>query len=642
MLPVSPVEVPHQVTASEIPTAPAAQATTETTSVVPPEPAAESTGPQWPGIVFSVWAIGTAAAVLWAAVSYGKLRRRISDAVLIERNIYETDQIDTPFVCGLIKPRIYLPVGMNEADRRYVLLHEQAHIKRLDYLTKPLAYLILCIHWFNPLLWLSYFFFCRDVETACDQAVTNTFDRQDTAGYATALLHLGQNAGFPNAVPLGFGEENAKGRIKSVLSYQKPAFWIALLAVIAVILAAVLLLSNPDENDRLEGVAITEAYVLDGGFRVDLPRDLKNDLLSILNEHDQVEYTPLEGYLPKVGTVVLFGRSGEPVYYFDDSIYPILSKEENGTYSAAVKLASASEELMDSSAYSDWLIDLEHYLSEDLADQLYKKKVPYIGDAAACTELLEALHLSEVAGPYTIELQTETEPYGITVTFEQFPVFPAGQELLHSYCADVADIFLSQVENAGKFAWRFDPEQASASTTAGNNKTLSQARFRSLYGSLRRDAGAYCAAVSQTVYVPREVVYVSPNAFPGVKNPEELLLSDSGNSTITIRPDLFSVDLGDIPNAAEESFENPSYQAWEFSQFPGVDLLYTQFYSHEEAMVISDSSREETRYAIYYLDEETFYLARLDRADKHYSDWTLDYLIRIYPQVYSIPPLPPQ
>lgn len=295
VLPVSPVEVPPQITAAETPTAPAAQATTETTPapVVQQETPTKSTGPQWPGIVFSVWAVGTAATVLWAAVSYGNLRRRISDAVLIEDNIYETDQIDTPFVCGLVKPRIYLPVGMNEADRRYVLLHEQAHIRRLDHLTKPLAYLILCVHWFNPILWLSYLLLCRDVEAACDQAVTHTFDQGDTAGYATALLHLGQNRTLPQAVPLAFGEENPKGRITGVLSYKKPAFWIVAVAVAACLAAAVLLLGNTDS--RLDGHRIERGWVREGGVVVDFPEPMRQELIALLNEYGNQEVATSSG-----------------------------------------------------------------------------------------------------------------------------------------------------------------------------------------------------------------------------------------------------------------------------------------------------------------------------------------------------------
>ncbi len=193
--------------------------TRETTAVTPA--AQQPTGPDRDTVLTILWAAGGIACLAWGAISYLRLRLRIADAILIEKNVYETDQIDSPFVCGFFRPRIYLPVGLAEPDRRYVLLHEQAHIRRRDYLTKPLAYLALCFHWFNPVLWLSYHLFGRDIETATDQAVIRSFGRTDTAGYAAALLHLGHKPSFPQAVPLAFGEENPKHRIRSVLVVQK-------------------------------------------------------------------------------------------------------------------------------------------------------------------------------------------------------------------------------------------------------------------------------------------------------------------------------------------------------------------------------------------------------------------------------------
>ena len=216
--------------------------TRETTAVTPA--AQQPTGPDRDTVLTILWAAGGIVCLAWGAISYLRLRLRIADAILIEKNVYETDQIDSPFVCGFFRPRIYLPVGLAEPDRRYVLLHEQAHIRRRDYLTKPLAYVALCFHWFNPVLWLAYHLFGRDIETATDQAVIRSFGRTDTAGYAAALLHLGHKPSFPQAVPLAFGEENPKHRIRSVLSYKKPAFWVILAAVAACVILGTLLLAD--------------------------------------------------------------------------------------------------------------------------------------------------------------------------------------------------------------------------------------------------------------------------------------------------------------------------------------------------------------------------------------------------------------
>ena len=252
----TPANTPQAATTTT--TAPAATTQTpvtrETVAVTP-------TGPDRDTVLTILWAAGGIACLAWGAISYLRLRLRIADAILIEKNIYETDQIDSPFVCGFFRPRIYLPVGLAEPDRRYVLLHEQAHIRRRDYLTKPLAYLALCFHWFNPVLWLAYHLFGRDIETATDQAVIRSFGRTDTAGYAAALLHLGHKPSFPQAVPLAFGEENPKHRIRSVLSYKKPAFWVILAAVAACVILGTLLLADLRPGMTQLGTSQTEPTV---------------------------------------------------------------------------------------------------------------------------------------------------------------------------------------------------------------------------------------------------------------------------------------------------------------------------------------------------------------------------------------------
>ena len=258
--------LPQQAPAAETQTAapaPSAQSQTQTaggttTVALPPQ---QNTDPDRDTVLLVLWAAGGLICLAWGAVSYLRLRLKIADAILVEKNIYETDQIDSPFVCGFFRPRIYLPVGLAEPDRRYVLLHEQAHIRRRDYLTKPLAYVALCFHWFNPVLWLAYHLFGRDIETATDQAVIRSFGRTDTAGYAAALLHLGHKPSFPQAVPLAFGEENPKHRIRSVLSYKKPAFWVILAAVAACVVLGVLLLADLRPGMTQLGTSQTEPTV---------------------------------------------------------------------------------------------------------------------------------------------------------------------------------------------------------------------------------------------------------------------------------------------------------------------------------------------------------------------------------------------
>ena len=196
-------------------------------------------------ILAAVWLVGVAGMLLYTVISYFRVKRKIGTAVLLRDNIFQSENVVSPFVLGVIKPKIYLPFNMNEQDKEHVIAHEQAHISRKDYLWKPLGFLILTLHWFNPLLWLSYVLLCRDIELACDEKVIKELDKEQKADYSQALLTCSVNRRMIAACPLAFGEVGVKNRVKSVLNYKKPAFWIIIIAVVASVVMAVCFLTNP-------------------------------------------------------------------------------------------------------------------------------------------------------------------------------------------------------------------------------------------------------------------------------------------------------------------------------------------------------------------------------------------------------------
>lgn len=202
----------------------------------------------WIPMLTTVWIVGMAALLIYTAISYARVKRRIGTAVLYKDNIYQSENVVSPFVLGIIKPKIYLPFNMNEKDMEHVVAHEMAHIRRKDHLWKPLGFILLTLHWFNPLMWLGYILLCRDIELACDEKVIKELDHDARADYSEALLTCSVNRRMIAACPLAFGEVGAKQRIKSVLNYKKPAFWIVVLAVIACIAVAVCFLTNPLSN----------------------------------------------------------------------------------------------------------------------------------------------------------------------------------------------------------------------------------------------------------------------------------------------------------------------------------------------------------------------------------------------------------
>lgn len=196
--------------------------------------------------IYSVlWLTGMAALLVHALVSAGKLKRKLATAILLRDNIYESEFVDSPFVFGVVKPNIYLPMHMDEGTAAYVIAHECAHLARRDHWWKVLGYLVLALHWFNPLVWVAYILFCRDIELACDEKVVKGLDGAARADYSQALLSCAAPKRAVAACPLAFGEGNIKTRVKSALHYKKPAFWVAAAAVLAVVIMAVCFLTNP-------------------------------------------------------------------------------------------------------------------------------------------------------------------------------------------------------------------------------------------------------------------------------------------------------------------------------------------------------------------------------------------------------------
>lgn len=245
------------------------------TAAFAPEPAASANPLQVLLPIASViWLAGAAVMLLWALVSWLRLRRRVAEAVRLEGNMFESERVASPFVLGLIRPRIYLPFGLDEGAREQVLTHERAHIARGDHVIKPLGWLILAVYWYNPLVWLAYALFCRDIELACDERVIRRLPVSGRADYSQALLDLSRPHHGVGACPLAFGESAVKCRVKSVLTYKRPAFWLIMLAAVLCIGAAVCFLTDPKaeaddsvQNDSHDyGIPITVTAVLPENF----------------------------------------------------------------------------------------------------------------------------------------------------------------------------------------------------------------------------------------------------------------------------------------------------------------------------------------------------------------------------------------
>lgn len=220
----------------------------------------------WMYVGTVVWLAGTAALLLYALAAYVTVKWKVRASVRTEKNIYECDDIADPFILGIIRPRIYLPSGLDEETKKYVLKHETAHLGRKDYLWKPLGFLILSVYWFQPLCWAAYILMCGDIEYACDEKVIKGETESARADYCKALLTCSMPRKMIAACPVAFGENGVKGRVKNMMNYKKPTFWISSISIVIVVIVAVCFATSPKGKEATPEKITREQEALAGNL----------------------------------------------------------------------------------------------------------------------------------------------------------------------------------------------------------------------------------------------------------------------------------------------------------------------------------------------------------------------------------------
>lgn len=200
-------------------------------------------------IVTIIWIVGIVLMLMYFIISYILLLRRVKESICYKENVWQCDYIDTPFILGIINPRIYIPSAINTEELQHVLAHEKAHLKRHDHLWKPVAFMLLTIYWFNPLIWVSYTLLCKDIELACDEKVVKCMGTYDKKMYCETLLNYSLSRKMISICPLAFGEGGVKQRVMSVLNYKKPSFWIIVVSIIACVTVGIFFMTNPVNKD---------------------------------------------------------------------------------------------------------------------------------------------------------------------------------------------------------------------------------------------------------------------------------------------------------------------------------------------------------------------------------------------------------
>ena len=388
------------------------------------------TGPVDPvNIAAWVWLLGAAVMLSASAFSYWKLKRRVREGYLIENGCFECPGLDTAFVLGFLPPRIYLPMGLSDQEKKFVFDHENTHIARNDHWFKVLGYVILSIHWFNPLVWLGYGLLCRDMELACDEHVVKYMTLPERKAYSAALLSCGGRTARIAACPVAFGESNPKKRILNVLNYKRPSFWISLLAIVAVIFVAVCLLTSPSteedlsflnyenavslvaEEDAVFTVYCDESSIIpcqvDGGALA-VYLDLANWKERIFEPNDQSYPGSVEFVIEEDYRIQVFDRNFAKVRYGEDVRYYRIGRQD---YEAATELLKPAEIIPETTE-----ADRESVLSEKTIwdeNMMEEEYLAICRDALAEFQSREQFHISETL----VYFSGETEDARSNVVF---------------------------------------------------------------------------------------------------------------------------------------------------------------------------------------------------------------------------------
>lgn len=296
-----------------------------------------------------VWFIGLCSMLLYALISYIRLKKQVRTAIPFKDNILICDEVSSPFILGFIRPKIYMPSTLSESNAQYVISHERAHLRRKDYLWKPLGFIILSVYWFNPLVWISYIMLCRDIELACDEKVLKEKGEKEKKAYSEALFSCSAKQKYITACPVAFGEVGVKQRIKAVLNYKKPAFWVILIALIASIVVGVCFMTDPKDDDyilKLDEYEISSqdikfyAFVSDGEYFYQAYDEesirLTNKILSEVDITARVLYNLVDPSKERISkhSLVAVPNEGDSVFlYFDENFETMWCCDVDGNYS---------------------------------------------------------------------------------------------------------------------------------------------------------------------------------------------------------------------------------------------------------------------------------------------------------------------
>ncbi|MGL5253409.1 MAG: M56 family metallopeptidase [Brevinema sp.] len=389
-----------------------------------------------------IWIAGIIAMAVYSIIAFVKLKRSLITATPLKENIYLADHISTPFVLGIIKPKIYLPSSLLEEEQSYIIRHELCHIKRLDHITRILGFIALSVHWFNPLVWVAFVLSGKDMELSCDEAVMKSMDTDIKVEYSQSLLRFSTTKKTIHATPLAFGEGDTKDRVKNVLNYKKPKFWVVVAALIGVICLVISLIANPRQESK--GFAGVNAVILEIDKDTPTMTVMGIDKNSVIGDRCIVSWEP--NALITVAT-----NSGPRQLTIDDfsvGNYVVLSIDEVQETYPTRTIASTIQlqhEMLQSGSYS--------------AKDLWLARTQYIGDNSAVGNLIGLLPMALELNYDHFELDTAQKPYQVEIFYavptERLAQYDTENPSILDHFRRNALVLLALIDNADQVRFVF-------------------------------------------------------------------------------------------------------------------------------------------------------------------------------------------
>ena len=416
----------------------------------------------WIFIGRNIWLLGIFVMLLYSIVSFVKLRRKLIGATPLEKNIFIADNIASPFVMGIINPKIYLPSNLENCERDFVIEHERTHIKRLDHITRILGFIALSLHWFNPFVWLAFVLSGKDMESSCDEIVMKKIDKDIRADYSQSLLKFATGKRLITSTPLAFGEGDTKNRVKNVMKYKKPTIWVSSIALVFVLIASVLFLSN--QVGEVSIFEIDSFYLKENRF--DEITDITIKKNAEFYEIKKADVDDIKDFIKsiKLNRVELSSSRGDS----RDKFYQIeLYNNEKVLYYTFNFNSDFSEIWLDNGIKPSFSYALETPMTEMLKfftrytetsniELLFENRTKYVGDNSAVINICSNLPLPSDAKYDSIKINSDT--MGLTVNLKGNVRKYHEQVESQGIFSQNAVLLFSLIENLEQITFDINPE----------------------------------------------------------------------------------------------------------------------------------------------------------------------------------------